>query len=62
MLSNENILVEIYDQDYGEDEPMGVAHINVKEISEVNQLQEQWVPLTLPIWGGTNFFKNFHWS
>jgi len=46
MLSSENILLEIYDQDYGEDEPMGVAHINALEISEANyQLQEKWITL-----------------
>merc|ERR1712106_114183 len=39
------ILVEVYDQDYGEDEPMGVAHIDIAEVSEANQLRENWIPL-----------------
>merc|ERR1719318_399092 len=43
--SQKEILVEVYDQDFGADEPMGVVSINLSDISITNQLSEKWVPL-----------------
>jgi len=43
--NRQEISLEVYDEDYGQDEPMGVATINISEVSETIQLKEKWIPL-----------------
>jgi len=43
--SKEMISIEIYDQDYGPDEPMGITSIDLSTISRTTPMQEKWIPL-----------------
>merc|ERR1712106_990664 len=43
--NRQEISLEVYDEDYGQDEPIGVATINISEVSETIQLKEKWIPL-----------------
>ena len=39
------IILEVYDEDYGKDDPMGVATLDISKFSENTQFNEKWISL-----------------
>jgi len=41
----QEISFEVFDEDYGKDDPLGVASINISDISGIMKLNEKWIAL-----------------
>eukprot|EP00092_Neocalanus_flemingeri_P025196 GFUD01027327.1.p1 GENE.GFUD01027327.1~~GFUD01027327.1.p1 ORF type:complete len:2646 (+),score=708.19 GFUD01027327.1:241-8178(+) len=39
------ISVEVYDEDHGKDDPMGVAAVSISEITDTIQINQKWIPM-----------------